>query len=201
MNRRIRELEYLQLGCGGNCPTTFINADYDWRPGVDLCWDFKRGLPFPSASISGIFTEHCIEHLSLFEADFGLRGPCAQLITECYRVMRPGAIIRIVVPDAQLYLETYFHRANGDTTKLFPYETAKLDWMPVLHVNRVFYDGRQYSSGHCTMFDFNLLSQLLTECGFRNISRKGFRSGDDPVLLIDTPGRKMESLYVEAMRW
>jgi hypothetical protein len=63
---RIRILSYLQLGCGPNCPTTFINADYDWRPDVDLCRDLKHGLPFRSGSFSGIFTEHCVEHLSLF---------------------------------------------------------------------------------------------------------------------------------------
>jgi predicted SAM-dependent methyltransferase len=199
-SRRIRELEYLQLGCGPNCPTTFINVDYHWYPKVDLCWDIKRGLPFRSASISGIFTEHCVEHLSLFESDFGLRGPCAKLFVECHRVMRPEAIIRIVVPDAQLYLETYFDRVHGDTTKLFPNEAAKSDWLPILHVNRVFYDGRGSPSGHCTMFDFDLISQLLKDSGFRNVKRKDFQSGDDPVLLIDTPGREIESLYVEATR-
>jgi predicted SAM-dependent methyltransferase len=200
MSRRIHKLEYLQLGCGGNCPTTFINVDYQWHPSVDLCWDFRRGLPFRSASISGIFTEHCIEHLSLFESDFGLGGPCAKLIKECHRVMRPGAVIRIVVPDAQLYLETYFHRAHGDATKLFPYETAKPNWLPILHVNRIFYDGRPSPLGHCTMFDFDLISQLLKDCGFRNVKRQGFQSGDNPVLLIDTPEREPESLYVEATR-
>jgi predicted SAM-dependent methyltransferase len=200
MNGRIRKLEYLQLGCGGNYPTTFINVDFFWRPGVDLCWDLKCRLPFRSASISGIFTEHCIEHLSLSAHGFELRGHCVRLINECHRVMRPGAIIRIVVPDAQLYLKTYFHRAQGDATKLFPYEALKPNWLPILHVNRVFYEARESLMGHCIMFDFDLISQLLKECGFHNVNRKGFRSGDDPVLLIDSPGREPESLYVEATR-
>jgi predicted SAM-dependent methyltransferase len=200
LNHRIRKLEYLQLGCGANCPTTFINVDFFWRPGVDLCWDLKRRLPFRSASISGIYTEHCIEHLSLFGTGFELRGPCVQLINECHRMMRPGAIIRIVVPDAQLYLETYLHRIHGDATNRFPYEGNKPNWLPILHVNRIFYDGRESPMGHCTMFDFDLIAQLLKECGFHNVNRKGFQSGDNPVLLIDSPGRARESLYVEATR-
>jgi predicted SAM-dependent methyltransferase len=200
MSRRIRKLEYLQLGCGGTFPSNFINVDYYWRPGIDLCWDLKRGLPFRSGSISGIFSEHCLEHLSLFGPGFELKGPCANLINECYRVMRSGAIIRIVVPDARLFLETYCHRAHGDATKLFPYESAKTDWVPVLHVNRVFYENRESPSGHCTMFDFDLISRLLKDCGFQNVKCKGFRSGDDPVLLIDNSGREPESLYVEATR-
>jgi len=50
------------------------------------------------------------------------------------------------------------------------------------------------------MFDFDLLSQVLKDCAFRNVQHKHFRSGDDPMLLIDTPGREQESLYVEATR-
>src|ERR1700746_71130 len=77
---------------------------------------------------------------------------------------------------------------HGDATKLFPNETAEPDWLPIVHVNRVFYEARESPLGHCTMFDFDLISQLLKDCGFRDVKRKGFQSGDDPVLLIDTPG-------------
>jgi predicted SAM-dependent methyltransferase len=200
MNYRVRALEYLQLGCGRNCPTNFINVDFFWHPGIDLCWDLKHKLPFRAASISGIFTEHCIEHLSLFDASFKLRGPCVQLINECHRVMRPGAIIRIVVPDAQLYLETYFYRVRGDATKLFPYEAGKSNWLPMLHVNRAFYEARESPMGHCIMFDCDLILQLLKDRGFHNVNRRNFRTGDNPVLLIDSPDRELESLYVEATR-
>ena len=104
----------LQLGCGGNVRLHSSTSIF-WRPGVDLCWDLKRGLPFRSASISGVFTEHCIEHLSVFNSGFELRDACVQLLKECHRVMRPGAIIRIVVQDAQLYLDTYFRRGSKST--------------------------------------------------------------------------------------
>jgi hypothetical protein len=44
-----------------------INLDYHWRPGIDICCDITRGLPLPDTYVRGIFSEHCIEHIS-FEA-------------------------------------------------------------------------------------------------------------------------------------
>jgi len=183
-----------------DCLDQLAPVDYRWHPKIDVCWDIRRGLPFRSGSIAGIFTEHCIEHLSLFAPDFGLNGPCSKLLIECRRVLRPGSIIRVVVPDARIYLGTYVQRTGGKADKLFPYEPAGSDWLPILHVNRVFYDGRQFAGGHCTMFDFDLLAQVLTTAGFLDVKRKAFQSGEDEMLLIDSPGREPESIYIEATR-
>jgi len=49
--------EYLNVGCGPFPAEGFCNVDYAWRPGV-LVFDITKGLPFPSASLKGIFTEH-----------------------------------------------------------------------------------------------------------------------------------------------
>ena len=37
---------YLQIGCGPNAAPGFTNVDAHWCPGVDVCWDVTRGLPF-----------------------------------------------------------------------------------------------------------------------------------------------------------
>ena len=56
---------YFNVGCGPNVKPGFINVDYDWRPGIDICCDITRSLPAADAQLGGIFTEHCLEHLSL----------------------------------------------------------------------------------------------------------------------------------------
>src|SRR6187551_3493405 len=62
--KRIRDLEYLDIGCGPNVNPDFVNLDYEWRPKVDVCWDLiKKDLPFPDNRFKGIYTEHCFEHL------------------------------------------------------------------------------------------------------------------------------------------
>src|SRR5579863_5017097 len=55
----------LDIGCGPNSNPKNINLDYDWRPGINICCDITRGLPLPDNYVAGIFSEHCIEHISL----------------------------------------------------------------------------------------------------------------------------------------
>jgi predicted SAM-dependent methyltransferase len=187
------ESQYLDLGCGPNLHAGFINADYSWRPGIDICWDFGRGLPLATASLQGIFSEHCLEHFSLENAD--------AILAECKRVLRPGGVIRIVVPDAELYLGLYAERQAGTTEVRFPYEADESfagTYTPLLSVNRVFYVRRDSPAGHWCMFDFALLRMLLEGHGFRDVVKRSFQTGGDPNLLVDNADRASESLYVEA---
>ena len=190
---RIQGLRYLDLGCGPNTNAAFINLDYLWHPKVDLCWDVARGLPFADGSLLGVFSEHCLEHFSRPEAK--------RLLCEIRRILAPGGRLRLVVPDAELYLRTYVQQLAGDRSVRFPYQEAEAvdpDWTPAMSVNRVYYQDRDSPFGHRTMFDFQMLRTLLRGCGFTDAERRAFGRGDDPVLLIDTPSRQVESLYVEA---
>jgi len=184
--------KYLDVGCGSNTHDDFINLDFVWQPGVDVCWDISKGLPFSDGTIQAIYSEHCLEHFSLPQARFLLREFC--------RVLKPNGAIRIVVPDAEIYLRTYVKHLNGEKES-FPYgemEAFEGLWTPMLSVNRVFYHDRESPSGHCTMYDFALLRAMLLQQGFRWVEKCEFGSGRDSALLIDSPERRAESLYVEA---
>jgi predicted SAM-dependent methyltransferase len=184
---------YLDIGCGPNTHGTFINLDYLWRPGVDVCWDITRGLPFADASMRGVYSEHCFEHFSVATA--------SGIFREIRRVLSPGGVFRIIVPDAEIYLRAYIGQLGGDTTHRFPFQEAEsrdANWTPLHSVNRVFYQDRESPFGHQTMYDYSMLKKLMENCGFSRVTRCGFQSGSDPVLLIDSPERRVESLYVEA---
>jgi hypothetical protein len=191
---RIRTLEYLDLGCGPNTHDNFINLEYLWHPKIDLCWDVSRGIPLPDRSLRGVFTEHCLEHFPL---------PITQtIIREVHRMLMPGGRIRIVVPDAEIYLTRYTDRLRhlSDASLPFEQECAHegID-EPILAVNRIFYQDRDKLSGHWFIYDFNFLSRLLLHCGFSETMRASFMQGGDNNLLIDTQSRALESLYVEAV--
>jgi SAM-dependent methyltransferase len=51
-------------------------------------------LPFRDASFDFAFAEHFFEHLFLDDA--------LRLFRECYRTLRPGGVLRVLVPDADL---------------------------------------------------------------------------------------------------
>ena len=61
--------------------------------------DVRQVLPFKEECVDLIFSSHMLEHLTKNEGLFFLR--------ECYRVMKPGAVMRIVVPDAQRLINYY----------------------------------------------------------------------------------------------
>jgi len=187
---------YLNVGCGPNTHSEFINLEYNWQPGLDLCWDLTKGLPFEDRSMNGIFSEHCLEHFSL---------PTVRLVVdELFRILRPGGTIRIVVPDAGMYLDTYQRHSRGDDGVSFPFQEVvcaktKID-SPMVSVNEIFYSDRDSLAGHRCMFDYSLLSEILCKAGFSDVKRRCFGEGRDRMLLIDTPSRRIESMYVEAAR-
>lgn len=178
---RVQGLQYLDVGCGRNTNPRMINLDYLWHPGVDVCWDITRGIPFASGSMRGIFTEHCLEHFSL---------PIAvNILRECHRVLAPGGLLRIVVPDGELYLKTYNRQTEGDISVEFPFqrqESFEIIDSPILSVNRIFYQDNDLPHGHRFIYDFHFLAQLLRYCGFTSVARQSYGVGADPTLLIDS---------------
>jgi SAM-dependent methyltransferase len=60
------------------------------RPGDDATvTTFQSGLPFPDSSIESIISHHFFEHVGDGFVD---------LIDECYRVLKPGGILRAITP-------------------------------------------------------------------------------------------------------
>jgi hypothetical protein len=62
-------------------------------------------------------------------------------------------------------------------------------------VNRI-----MHSHGHQFIYDFETLRLMLGRVGFEEVSKVSFMRGSDDRLLLDTPRRAVESLYVEARK-
>jgi SAM-dependent methyltransferase len=108
---------HVDLGCG-KLKKGRIGIDRFPAPGVNIVCDFEQlhvtglpngqgrdawypvpeghqarvhcvGLPFEESSIDSMISHHCLEHI----------GPgFVALMDECYRVLKPEAIFRIIVP-------------------------------------------------------------------------------------------------------
>lgn len=177
-SKRVKNLKYINIGCGKNPKSHTINLNFEWYPFIDLTWDVTKSLPIPDASMKGVYSEHVIEHLPF--------DTIPKIFADWKRILEPRGRLRIVVPDAELYLRIYI----GDGGKIFPYHNE--GWTPMMHVNQVF---RGYE--HLYAWDFETLKKQLEMSGFSNIQRVNYNQGTDPLLLIDSDDRKCESLYVE----
>jgi predicted SAM-dependent methyltransferase len=130
----------LNLGCELNTPAGWVNIDGSWGawlakhpywrrllkplkvfpdhvlskpwPGDVLVHDLRRPLPFADGSVAVVYSSHLLEHLYLAEAK--------NLLRESYRVLRPGGVIRMVVPDLRALVEEYCDQEVQGGPELVP---------------------------------------------------------------------------------
>jgi predicted SAM-dependent methyltransferase len=123
----------LHLGCGLISPSDWINVDGSWNARLakhpfwrkilagtsliseeklNLNWnpkiitrDVRKRLPFPANSLDAIYAAHLLEHLYLNQA--------RQLLQECFRTLRPGGVLRVVVPDLRAAVTRYLKLADS----------------------------------------------------------------------------------------
>lgn len=170
----------LHLGCADNYLPGWLNLDLA-RPGrkLDLRWDLRRPVPFPAESVEAIFAEHLLEHLTVSQG--------IGVVQECLRLLRSGGVLRIGVPDLSRYVRSY----QGDDSLLAEVRpgrpTAALAFAEVF-----------FRYGHRSMYDFDTLRMLCLETGFQEVHRSEFGKGRIKPC-PDTPARKPETLYIEAL--
>ncbi|MBU1215121.1 MAG: glycosyltransferase [Gammaproteobacteria bacterium] len=102
---------WLNIGCGSKHLSGFVNMDIE-QP-YDQKLDARKGLPYADRSVDGVYSEHFFEHLTQAE---GLR-----FLRECRRVLKPGAFVRIAMPDLDELVGRYSAedwRGDGDMFKL-----------------------------------------------------------------------------------
>lgn len=89
----------LNLGCGSRFHPDWINVNYTATgPGVIVA-DLGKGVPFPEQSFDVVYHSHLLEHFS--------KTGAPEFLKECFRVLRPGGVIRIAVPDLETIARNY----------------------------------------------------------------------------------------------
>jgi SAM-dependent methyltransferase len=136
--------------------------------------DLTQPLPFPDGAFEAAFGSHVLEHLT--------PGEAAGVLCELHRVLRPGGIVRIAVPDLDQVIASYDPSA--------PDEFLYGMWQ-----------GRERSTSrhrHWWLYNERSLGALLRSCGFDEVRRESFRVGRCPdVERIDS---RPESLFMEGVR-
>ena len=110
----------LNIGCGATFHPAWINLDATPLSPEVLAHDVRAGLPFPEDRFLAVYASHVLEHL---DPDAGLR-----LLRECHRVLRPGGVARIVVPDLETIAKTYLQCLEG-AIKGDAEAEERYDWM------------------------------------------------------------------------
>ena len=88
----------IQLGCGRNVKSGWVNIDLSKE--ADLTVDLRKRIPLDSDSCALVYAEHFLEHLDYPE-------PAMSLLREVRRILRPGGVVHIGVPDGARAIRAY----------------------------------------------------------------------------------------------
>lgn len=137
--------------------------------------DLSYGIPFNDNTVDFVYSSHFLEHLFLKDAAF--------ILKESLRVLKPGGVVRISVPDLAYAIKLYNDGKKKEMLENY------------FFVN----DDDSYYARHKYMYDYSLLSEALQIAGFKEIRQCAFQAGATPDLkLLDN--REDESLFIEAFK-
>lgn len=238
-------MKVLNLGCGYQTSERCINIDWslpvrlkgsavgrlvapllvtgDRRDLYDnmaedvLRHNLRKGIPAADQSVDGVYHSHLLEHLD--------RDVVPTFLAEVKRVLKPGGVHRIAVPDlerdARNYLASLDGAVAGEATAAAHEESVHLlieqmvrkeAWGTSQRArvrrwteNALLGDARKRGETHQWMWDRVTLPAALTAAGFvdaRVVSFKDSSLEDWPGFLLDQDESGNEyrpgSLYVEA---
>ncbi len=183
-----------------------------------VCWDLRRGVPFPDGTFDVVYHSHVLEHVD--------RDAAPGFLHECRRVLRPGGWLRVVVPDLETvtreYLAVVDRLPDGATEAEHRFATEQIFDQMIVRVPRnrraqprvvrllehaLIGDTARSGVLHRWMYDRFSLAALLREVGFVDVARcdatssrvdgwSCFHLDTEPDGSIYKPG----SLYVEGRR-
>lgn len=114
----------LNLGCGQRFHPDWMNIDFVSSSPAVRAYDLRKGIPLADESCDVVYHSHVLEH-------FGRRQG-AFFIGECFRVLKPGGILRVVVPDLEALAKQYLAAINnrrqvGDQVSIANHEWAIIE--------------------------------------------------------------------------
>ena len=137
--------------------------------------DLAFNLPFPDGTADFVYSSHFLEHL--------FRQDARRLLAETLRVLKPGGICRVSVPDLAHAVAQYHAGHKKEMLE-----------------NYFFVEDRDsYLARHKYMYDFELLRDVLQELGFVGVRRCAYREGMTPDIGV-LDNRPEETVFVEASK-
>ncbi len=247
--KRCKSLKILNLGCGSKTSAHHSVENIDWSillrirtnrvlrsfagillngdrlkrfhslPNNIRVHDLQKGIPYRTGSVDAIYHSHVLEHID--------RDNVPIFIRECARVLKPGGILRVVVPNFEIVCRKYLSHTElcekaeteiakhdsylgsllSQSVQREAYGTSQQKPIRRLIENILLGDARVRGQTHQWMYDRFNLSSLLMQNGFSKTVIQKYNNSFIPqwdALALDMDDQnneyKPESLYMEAVK-
>jgi predicted SAM-dependent methyltransferase len=113
------KLPYLNLGCGSTFHSSWTNVDVVASGAGVVRYDLLKGVPVENDSYEVVYHSHVLEHVP--------KDSARAFIHECYRVLKPGGILRVAIPDLEQIAMNYLKYLQ-DALDNVPLAAEKYEW-------------------------------------------------------------------------
>ena len=151
-------------------PASLFEAE--WPPHI-LVHDLRKPLPFADGFAAAVYGSHVLEHLYFTEAK--------RLLAECFRVLEPGGVLRLVVPDLRAIVGEYLGErpADGSGAESAADRMNERLLLRPAEPPRGSFLYRLYSAAtefhwHKWMYDADSLAAHLRAAGFADVLEMGY---------------------------
>lgn len=95
----------LNLGCGSLYHEDWVQLDFTSSNPAVYSYNLLNGIPCVDNSVEIVYHSHVLEHFS--------KNDAVTFMQECYRVLKPGGILRVAVPDLEIIVRTYLQKLES----------------------------------------------------------------------------------------
>lgn len=113
----------VNIGCGRRRHPDWTNCDLIPDASDVLAVDVRQKLPFDGETCDAVYASHVLEHLAARDA--------RRLVAEIFRVLRPGGVVRIVVPDLEGIARAYLASLDRAATSGSQQSRDEHRWMTI----------------------------------------------------------------------
>ena len=124
-----RNLQQLNLGCGQRFLPHWTNLDFVGQEPSVRSHDLRKPLPFQDGRFAIVYHSHVLEHLTQHDA--------RRLLRECHRVLAPGGVLRVVVPDLEQKARLYLSKLESVIQNAGETQRAEHEWMVIETLDQI----------------------------------------------------------------
>jgi predicted SAM-dependent methyltransferase len=188
----------IEFGSGGHFLPGWLHTDLEATAHV-VQLDVTQAFPIDDQVFDYVYSEHMIEHIS-FEHG-------RSMIRECFRIMKAGAIIRIVTPSIGFLIRLLSRDRSELEDRYIEWATQQFVPNAPMPLPSFVFNNFVRAWGHQFIYDRATMRLVLSEAGFVDIKECHIGQSDHAKLRnLETVARmpdgflELESMIFEGMR-